>query len=103
MRFLMTTLKQPSALVLGLTLISLAACGLIAQAPSPKGPAASVDPFIGTGHGPGGPVDLFPGATTPFGMVQLSPDTEDHGYGYHYGQDKIHGFSMTHMSGVGCP
>lgn len=38
----------------------------------------------------------------PFGMVQLSPDTEDHGYGYHYDQDQVHGFSMTHMSGVGC-
>jgi predicted alpha-1,2-mannosidase len=35
-------------------------------------------------------------------MVQLSPDTEDRGYGYHYDQDTIHGFSMTHMSGVGC-
>ena len=38
----------------------------------------------------------------PFGMVQLSPETEDHGYGYHYDQNAIHGFSMTHMSGVGC-
>ncbi len=38
----------------------------------------------------------------PFGMVQLSPDTEDHGYGYHYDSYDIHGFSMTHMSGVGC-
>ncbi len=99
----MTTLKRPATLVLGLlTLISVAACGLIAQAPSAKGPAASVDPFIGTGRGPGGPVNLFPGATMPFGMVQLSPDTEDHGYGYHYDQDQVHGFSMTHMSGVGC-
>src|SRR5581483_2593528 len=99
----MTTLKRAATLVPGLlTLISVAAWGLIAQAPSPKGAAASVDPFIGTGRGPGGPVNLFPGATMPFGMVQLSPDTEDHGYGYHYDQDQVHGFSMTHMSGVGC-
>lgn len=99
----MTPLKPPATLVLGfLTLISVAACGLAAQAPSPKGPAASVDPLIGTARGPGGPVNLFPGPTTPFGMVQLSPDTEDHGFGYHYDQDQIHGFSMTHMSGVGC-
>jgi predicted alpha-1,2-mannosidase len=75
---------------------------LAAQTTSGKGPGASVNPFIGTGQGPGGGVNLFPGATMPFGMVQLSPDTEDHGYGYHYDQDTIHGFSMTHMSGVGC-
>jgi predicted alpha-1,2-mannosidase len=89
--------------VLGLAiLISFAACALTAQAPSGKGPAASVNPFIGTGRGPGGGVNLFPGATMPFGMVQLSPDTEDRGFGYHYDQDTIRGFSMTHMSGVGC-
>ncbi|MGA7156147.1 MAG: GH92 family glycosyl hydrolase [Acidobacteriaceae bacterium] len=66
-------------------------------------PAASVDPIIGTGAGPGGGINLFPGATTPFGMVQLSPDTEDRGFGYHYTDTDIEGFSMTHMSGVGCP
>ena len=65
-------------------------------------PAASVNPLIGTGDGPGGGINLFPGATLPFGMVQLSPDTEDHGFGYHYGQYQIEGFSMTHMSGSGC-
>ncbi|HEV2576257.1 MAG TPA: GH92 family glycosyl hydrolase [Acidobacteriaceae bacterium] len=99
----MTTLKHAGPFVLGLlTFISVAANGLTAQTPSAKGPTASVDPFIGTGRGPGGPVNLFPGATTPFGMVQLSPDTEDRGFGYHYDQDTIRGFSMTHMSGVGC-
>jgi predicted alpha-1,2-mannosidase len=36
-------------------------------------------------------------------MVQLSPDTESHGFGYHYYQPDIQGFSMTHMSGPGCP
>ncbi len=70
---------------------------------SSSGPAASVDPILGTGAGPGGGINLFPGATTPFGMVQLSPDTEEHGYGYHYADPFIGGFSMTHMSGVGCP
>lgn len=92
----------PTHVLALLTFISLAACALIAQAPSGKGPAAVVNPFIGTGRGPGGPVNLFPGAAMPFGMVQLSPDTEDHGYGYHYDQETIRGFSMTHMSGVGC-
>jgi predicted alpha-1,2-mannosidase len=65
-------------------------------------PASSVHPLIGTGGDPDDGTNLFPGATRPFGMVQLSPDTEDHGFGYHYIQKWIKGFSMTHMSGVGC-
>jgi len=65
--------------------------------------AASVNPIIGTGDGPGGGINLFPGPAMPFGMVQLSPDTEGYGYGYHYRQYKIRAFSMTHMSGPGCP
>jgi predicted alpha-1,2-mannosidase len=65
-------------------------------------PAASVNPMIGTGGDPDDGINLFPGAVRPFGMVQLSPDTEDHGFGYHYIQSWIKGFSMTHMSGVGC-
>ncbi|MEP6848126.1 MAG: GH92 family glycosyl hydrolase, partial [Acidobacteriota bacterium] len=62
-----------------------------------------VDPFIGTGgHG-----HTFPGATMPFGMVQLSPDTRtdnwDGSSGYHYSDDIIYGFSHTHLSGTGIP
>jgi putative alpha-1,2-mannosidase len=58
-----------------------------------------VNPFIGTGeHG-----HTFPGATMPFGMVQLSPDTRidnwDGSSGYHYSDDIIYGFSHTHLSG----
>ncbi|HEV2462985.1 MAG TPA: GH92 family glycosyl hydrolase [Acidobacteriaceae bacterium] len=86
-----------------LTLLAFAAlCIPHAQAQSTD-PVASVNPIIGTGSGPGDGNNLFPGATTPFGMVQLSPDTEDTGYGYHYDNSQIHGFSMTHMSGPGCP
>ena len=60
-----------------------------------------VDPFIGTGgHG-----HTYPGATVPFGMVQLSPDNGDQGWdwcsGYHYSSDSIAGFSHTHLSGTG--
>ena len=60
-----------------------------------------VDPFIGTGgHG-----HTFPGATVPFGMVQLSPDTDfarwDACSGYHHDDDSILGFSHTHLSGTG--
>lgn len=64
--------------------------------------AHSVNPLVGTGGDPDDGIDLFPGAARPFGMVQLSPDTEDHGFGYHSIHKWIKGFSMTHMSGVGC-
>ncbi|WP_255518139.1 GH92 family glycosyl hydrolase [Fulvivirga sp. M361] len=64
-------------------------------------PLTYVDPFIGTGgHG-----HTFPGATTPFGMVQLSPDTHLFGWdassGYHYSDSTLYGFSHTHLSGTG--
>lgn len=60
-----------------------------------------VDVFIGTGgHG-----HLYPGASLPFGMVQLSPDTNDAGWdassGYHQADGSIMGFSHTHLSGTG--
>jgi len=60
-----------------------------------------VDPFIGTGgHG-----HTFPGASMPFGMVQLSPDTRINSWdgcsGYHYSDSIILGFSHTHLSGTG--
>ena len=66
-----------------------------------KTPADYVDPFIGTGgHG-----HTFPGATMPFGMVQLSPDTRKDSWdgcsGYHYSDSTIMGFSHTHLSGTG--
>ncbi len=56
-----------------------------------------VNPFIGTGgHG-----HTFPGATLPFGMVQLSPDTRAESCGgYHYSDSTILGFSHTHLSGT---
>jgi predicted alpha-1,2-mannosidase len=62
-----------------------------------------VNPMIGTGgHG-----HTFPGATRPFAMVQLSPDTRIDGSwdgcsGYHYSDTLIYGFSHTHLSGTGC-
>jgi predicted alpha-1,2-mannosidase len=77
------------------------------QAPSSGGAAAGdsilryVDVFVGTGgHG-----HTYPGATRPFGMVQLSPDTYnaqwDGSSGYHQGDGSIMGFSHTHLSGTG--
>lgn len=68
-------------------------------------PADLVNPFVGATAGRSGDLGkTFPGATTPFGMVQLSPDTVtggDNGSGYDYLHRSIEGFSFTHMSGVG--
>ena len=66
-------------------------------------PVTLVNPFVGTGgHG-----HTFPGATAPFGMIQLSPDTRHEGWdgcsGYHYSDSVIYGFSHTHLSGTGVP
>lgn len=68
-----------------------------------QSPLELVNPFVGTdAHG-----HTFPGATTPFGMVQLSPDTRTEGWdacgGYHYSDSTILGFSHTHLSGTGIP
>jgi len=62
--------------------------------------AGLVNPFIGTArHG-----DVFPGADTPFGMLQWSPDTaiRPDGGGYSARSSEITGFSLVHMSGPGC-
>ena len=60
-----------------------------------------VNPFIGTDHHG----HVYPGATVPFGMVQLSPDNGTEGWdwtsGYHYSDSTIKGFSHTHFSGTG--
>ena len=60
-----------------------------------------VNPLIGTGaHG-----HTYPGASVPFGMVQLSPDNGVSGWdwcsGYNYSSNVIAGFSHTHLSGTG--
>ncbi len=72
-------------------------------------PASLVDPLAGTGTGPVDPgtVGEFPGADVPFGMIQWSPDTQPGGTaaggGYAYGDATLKGFSLTHLSGTGCP
>ena len=60
-----------------------------------------VNPFIGTGgHG-----HTYPGATVPFGMIQVSPDNGfsswDWCSGYHYSDSIVAGFSHLHLSGTG--
>ncbi|WP_312515438.1 GH92 family glycosyl hydrolase [Massilia sp.] len=74
-------------------------------AAEPGSPAAAVNVFIGTGADG----HTFPGASRPFGMVQLSPDTQVRHFrqsypwasGYNYADDSILGFSHTHFSGSG--
>ena len=94
-------------------LIAVAATAMLASGLASAAPAktaadkayASVDPFIGTG----GEGHTYPGATVPFGMVQLSPDTriqpreKAYGWaaGYRYDDSSIVGFSHTHFSGTG--
>ncbi|GAB3346802.1 GH92 family glycosyl hydrolase [Lysobacter tyrosinilyticus] len=93
------------------TLLVCLAVSLLATAAAQAAPNANtqaytaVDPFIGTG----GEGHTFPGATVPFGMIQLSPDTqikprkEAYGWaaGYRYDDRTIVGFSHTHFSGTG--
>lgn len=86
-----------------LALPALAAGRALAKpvAEAPANPLDQVDPLIGTGgHG-----HTYPGASTPFGMVQLSPDTNNAGWdassGYHHDDPTIMGFSHTHLPGTG--
>ena len=75
--------------------LSLSACN------DQNEPVDYVDPFIGTDFF----AHMFPGPGLPFGMVQLSPDTYNHGWtyasGYQHADNSIMGFSHTHYSGVG--
>ncbi len=91
-----------TSLLLALTLSGTA----MAQTGPVSAPIDTVDPMIGTG----GEGHTFPGATAPFGMVQLSPDTDTgceiracygHAAGYRYEDPTIQGFSHTHFSGAG--
>ena len=95
--------------------VSLSA-GLLAAQPTPAtaaalpalvtDPTALVNPFIGTGDGGGvvGPVNDFPGASAPFGMVAWSPDTTSRpsSGGYAYTDSATIGMSLTHVAGAGC-
>ncbi len=74
-------------------ILVLSAATLHAQAPYDL-----VNPLIGTAGGG----NTFPGATLPFGMMQWSPDTGQDAW-YRYNDKSIYGFSLTHISGAGCP
>ncbi|QNG69074.1 glycoside hydrolase family 92 protein [Stenotrophomonas maltophilia] len=95
-------------LLIAVAVTAMLASGLASAAPARTAADkayAWVDPFIGTG----GEGHTYPGATVPFGMVQLSPDTrmqpreKAYGWaaGYRYDDSSIVGFSHTHFSGTG--
>ncbi len=97
----MRKLKYSTLLVLIAISLSFSCGGLLLNKRNDASLTSFVDPFIGTDfHG-----HTFPGATLPFGMVQLSPDTRTLGWdacaGYHYSDSSILGFSHTHLSGTG--
>ncbi len=93
----------------GLLLLSLFPGGGAGSAQTPSHGAAVTDyvnPFVGTAGRDAG--NTYPGAALPFGMVQWSPDTSNaftrkNAGSYQYGDDMIRDFSLTHLSGPGCP
>ena len=108
----MLPIKRRGAALLAAAL----AAGALASVPGSAGavaapavvadPTALVNPFIGTGSGDAvvGPVNMFPGASAPFGMVAWSPDTTSRpaASGYAYTDSSTIGLSVTHVSGAGC-
>ncbi len=103
----MRALAAISAFAAALAFAAIPAVAPVAAAVTD--PAQYVNAFVGTrpggpdfGHG-GGAGMTFPGADAPFGMLQWSPDTVTHQHGgYTYDDNRIRGFSLTHISGPGC-
>jgi predicted alpha-1,2-mannosidase len=92
---------------LGMAAIAGASSGTgrnLARFVNPFAGTDAISPDFGTGGGAG---NTFPGAVAPFGMLQWSPDTipstTNFAGGYTYSDTAIRGFSLTHLSGVGCP
>lgn len=94
-------MKKPNSIVsLFLSSLLLLSCGT-EHREEKVNYAMLVNPFIGTDY----TGNTYPGATTPFGMVQLSPDNGLSGWdriaGYYYPDSTIAGFSHTHLTGTG--
>jgi predicted alpha-1,2-mannosidase len=103
----LTTLARTAlAAVLGVTAL-IGGVAPVAASPARADvladPVQYVNPMIGTGNGGEavGDINDFPGVDTPFGMMQLSPDTVGSGEGYSYDKSSIRGFSLDHAS-AGC-
>src|SRR5580698_7440858 len=89
----------PMTIVFRILLVS--SCLVLPSLRAASLPVDEAWPMVGTaGHG-----HTYPGATVPFGFVQLSPDTRTAGWdacsGYNYADSTISGFSHTHLSGTG--
>lgn len=103
----MTTVVRSCLIVLSIFSFS---CTSVKDQPEVLPLSSYVNPFIGAStsieaggsfHGLG---KTFPGATAPYGMVQVSPNTitgGDNGPGYSYEHTSIEGFAFTQMSGIG--
>jgi predicted alpha-1,2-mannosidase len=89
--------RIPAVIALSTGLL-LARAAASAATESGAAPYDAINPFIGTTAGG----NTFPCATLPFGMMQWGPDTRADGW-YHYEDHSIRGFSLTHISGAGCP
>lgn len=110
MKSIIHKVKKRSCLFHALLLLSCASCSLQSYQDETVHISDYVNPFIGAStnteaagayHGLG---KTFPGATTPFGAVQVSPNTitgGDNGSGYSYEHETIEGFAFTQMSGIG--
>lgn len=87
-----------------IVLASFLSCNNPTSTPNAKKDKALIN-YVNTFIGTGGHGHTYPGATLPFGMMQLSPDTRLDGWdgcsGYHYTDEYIYGFSHTHLSGTG--
>ncbi len=96
----------------GLSVLGVAAsvrwrgAAALAQKPLSKNSKDDLLGYVNIALGTGGHGHTYPGATVPFGMVQLSPDTYNDDWdwcsGYHLSDNSIMGFSHTHLSGTGC-
>ncbi|SHE63716.1 alpha-1,2-mannosidase, putative [Bacteroides faecichinchillae] len=102
--------KITTKLLVACTFLGMMSCSSVNKVNADFTPTDYVNPFIGAStsvgaagvyHGLG---KTFPGATTPYGMVQVSPNTitgGDNGSGYSDEHKTIEGFAFTQMSGVG--
>src|SRR3954464_2430697 len=95
----------PFAKFLGLSAAAAAITPSASSALTSTPDAEDFTRYVKIAIGTGGHGHTYPGATVPFGMVQLSPDTFNDGWdwcsGYHYSDSSIMGFSHTHLSGTG--
>ena len=90
-------------------LLALGCAPVESEPIAPYDPLPWIDPIIGSGGVGAEIANVNPGATRPFGMVLLGPDTRSsygapgfyHCAGYHHVDTHVSGFSFTHAHGIG--